>query len=155
MHKSTNLDEIFFLPGWGVVTRCVSRYHCNMIFFCGWRQNMCFYFVFFYMSMKKKIVITIWFGFVGDNTTWSNTMLGFVMDFEKGIKEKKIDFTFFLVINALILFNLFGVLAFCYFNFNSWKHLFCLNILAVIMFLYSSKDLYIWIFLVIFAFAYG
>jgi hypothetical protein len=46
-------------------------------------------------------------------------MLGFVMDFEKGIKEKKIDFTFFLVINALILFNLFGVLAFCYFNFNS------------------------------------
>jgi hypothetical protein len=41
------------------------------------------------MSMKENLIITIWFGFVGDNMTWNNTMLGFAMDFENDIKEEK------------------------------------------------------------------
>jgi len=61
----------------------------------------------------------------------------------------------FLVINALILSNFFCSFAFCYFNSNSWKHLFCLIIFAIIMFVCSSKKLYVSICLVSFAFAYG
>lgn len=88
---------------WQDVSRDIIAIWC---FFGDWRQNMCFYFVLFCMSMKKHLVITIWFGFVGDNMTWRNTMLGFAMDFENGIKGKKNWLYIFLVINALILSNL-------------------------------------------------
>ncbi len=115
-----------------------------------------FFFVYlFCMSMKENLVITIWFGFVRDNTTWNNTMLGFVMDFENGMKEKCFDFTFFWSSMHLFCPICFVVLTFCYFNFNSWKHLFCLIVLAIIMFVCSSKDLCVSICFVIFAFAYG
>jgi hypothetical protein len=106
MHKSTNFYDLFFTRGRCFVTRCVNGYHCNMVFFCGWRQSMCFYFVLFCMSMKENLVITIWFGFVGNNMTWNNTMLGCAMDFENGSKEEKNWLYIWWVINALILSNL-------------------------------------------------
>lgn len=97
----------FFLLGGGVLWQDVSRDIIAIwCFFFGGRQSTCFYFVLFCMSMKENLGITIWFRFVGDNMTWNNTMLGFAMDFENGIKGKKIWLYIFLVINVLILSNL-------------------------------------------------
>jgi len=85
----------------------------------------------FCMSMKENLVITIWFGFVRDNMTCNNTMLGFAMDFENGIKGKKNWLYIFLVINALILSNLCCSFCILLFQFQFMK--------TFVLFNYSCK----------------
>ncbi len=125
-----------FLPGGGVLWQDVSMDIIAIWFFL-WSKTK--YVFLFCMNMKENLVITIWFGFVGDNMTCNNTMLRFAMDFDNGIKGKKIDFTFFWSSMHLFCPICVVVFAFCYFNFNSWKHLFCLIILVNIMFFFLIK----------------
>jgi hypothetical protein len=121
MHKSTNFYEIVCYRGEVFCDKMCQWISLQYDFFGGWRQSMCFCFVLFCMSMKENLIVTIWFGFVGDNMTCNNTMLGFAMDFENGIKEKKIWLYIFFVINAFILSNFCRSFCILLFQFQFMK----------------------------------